>query len=78
MGESVVVAVSGVFARILEQPDERSLVERALTQFAGRPLAVRFVEASATGPQERHEQEPALDHAALMEELKRQFNATEE
>jgi len=74
----VTIAVSGVFARILDQPDERTLVERALSQFAGRHFAVRFVEASAAGPHEVAEPEPALDHEALMEELKRTFNATEE
>jgi DNA polymerase-3 subunit gamma/tau len=74
----VTIAVSGVFARILDQPDERTLVERALSQFAGRHFAVRFVEASSAGPHEVAEPEPTLDHEALMEELKRTFNATEE
>jgi DNA polymerase-3 subunit gamma/tau len=74
----VAVAVSGVFVRILEQPDERALVEDALSRFAGRDFSVRFVEQEGGGPSEVPEHEPALDHAALMEELKRTFNATEE
>jgi hypothetical protein len=75
---SVAVAVSGVFVRILDQPDERALVEGALSRFAGREFSVRFVETAGGGPAEVAEHEPALDHAALMEELKRTFNATEE
>ncbi len=75
---SVAVAVSGVFVRILDQPDERALVEGALSRFAGRDFSVRFVESAGGGPAEVADQEPALDHAALMEELKRTFNATEE
>lgn len=75
----VTVAVSGVFVRILEQPDERELVETALSRFAGRPFAVRFVETSGGGGSaETSDPEPTLDHQALMEELKRTFNATEE
>jgi DNA polymerase-3 subunit gamma/tau len=75
---SVAVAVSGVFVRILDQPDERALVEGALSRFAGRDFAVRFVETVGAGPAEVADPEPTLDHAALMEELKRTFNATEE
>ena len=75
---SVAVAVSGVFVRILDQPDERALVEGALSRFTGRDFAVRFVEAVGGGPEEITDPEPALDHAALMDELKRTFNATEE
>ncbi len=75
---TVAVAVSGVFVRILDQPDERALVEGALSRFAGRDFAVRFVETVGAGPAEVADPEPTLDHAALMEELKRTFNATEE
>jgi len=75
---SVAVAVSGVFVRILDQPDERALVEGALSRFAGRDFAVRFVETVGAGTAEVADPEPTLDHAALMEELKRTFNATEE
>ena len=75
---SVAVAVSGVFVRILDQPDERALVEGALSRFAGRDFTVRFVETVGGRPAEVSDPEPTLDHEALMEELKRTFNATEE
>ncbi len=74
----VAVAVNGVFMRLLDQPDERSLIEGALSTFAGRPFTLRFVEVSAPALAAMTEPQPTLDHAALMEELKRTFNATEE
>ena len=76
--DTVAVAVNGVFMRLLDQPDERVLIEGALSSFAGRTLTVRFVEVSPQVASAPVEQPPTLDHAALMEELKRTFNATEE
>jgi DNA polymerase-3 subunit gamma/tau len=75
---TVTVAVSGVFVRILEQPDERGLVEAALSRFAARDFALRFVESAPAAPAPMAGEEPLFDHAALMEEFKREFNATEE
>ena len=76
--EQVSIAVSGVFVRLLDQPDERALIEGALSRFTNRRFSVRFVEASPAVQTGIREPEPTLDHAALMEELKRTFNATEE
>jgi hypothetical protein len=75
--DHIAIAVSGVFMRLLDQPDERALIEGALSDFAGRSFSVRFVEISPT-THATPEPPPTLDHAALMEELKRTFNATEE
>jgi DNA polymerase III subunit gamma/tau len=76
--DHVSVSVSGVFMRLLDQPDERALIEGALSTFTNRPFSVRFVEASPSVQDTAREPEPTLDHAALMDELKRTFNATEE
>ena len=46
--DHVAIAVSGVFMRLLDQPDERALIEGALSDFAGRSFSVRFVEISPT------------------------------
>ena len=77
-GDQVAIAVNGVFMRLLDQPDERVLIESALSEFAGRAFSVRFVEVSPQVHAVTAEPQPTLDHAALMEELKRTFNATEE
>ncbi len=76
--DQVAIAVNGVFMRLLDQPDERVLIEGALSGFAGRVFSVRFVEVSPQVHAATVEPQPTLDHAALMEELKRTFNATEE
>ena len=76
--DQVAIAVNGVFMRLLDQPDERVLIESALSEFAGRAFSVRFVEVSPQVRTATAEPQPTLDHAALMEELKRTFNATEE
>ena len=76
--DQVSIAVSGVFVRLLDQPDERALIENALSRFTNRQFSVRFVEASPAVQSGPRDPEPTLDHAALMEELKRTFNATEE
>ncbi len=76
--DQVAIAVNGVFMRLLDQPDERALIEGALSEFAGRAFSVRFVEVSPQVHAATAEPQPTLDHAALMEELKRTFNATEE
>ena len=76
--DAVAIAVNSVFVRLLDQPDERTLIEGALSAFVGRSFAVRFVEMVTTAPVPTPEAHPSLDHAALMEELKRTFNATEE
>ncbi len=76
--ERVAIAVNGVFMRLLDQPDERALIEGALSSFAGRAFSVRFVEVPPQVGATTTEPQPTLDHAALMEELKRTFNATEE
>ena len=76
--DAVVIAVNSVFVRLLDQPDERTLIEGALSAFVGRPFGVHFVEMVTTAPVPTPEAHPSLDHAALMEELKRTFNATEE
>lgn len=76
--DRVAIAVNGVFMRLLDQPDERVLIEGALSNFAGRPFSLRFVEIAPTAQTATPEPQPTLDHAALMDELKRTFNATEE
>jgi DNA polymerase III subunit gamma/tau len=76
--DHIAIAVSGMFVRLLDQPDERALIESALSGFAGRPFSVRFVEIAPSTHAAPAEPAPTLDHAALMEELKRTFNATEE
>ncbi len=77
--EEVAIAVSGVFAPLLEKPNERAIIERVLEHSAGRRFGVRFVTASLGGPREVPlDSTPQHDQASLMEELKRQFNATEE
>ena len=76
--DQVAIAVNGVFMRLLDQPDERALIEGALSEFAGRAFSVCFVEVSPQVHAVTAEPQPTLDHAALMEELKRTFNATEE
>ncbi len=77
---AVTVAVSGVFIKMLEKPDERALVEQTLSTMGGRPFELHFTAAGAeSAPVARTEsREGGLDHESLMEELKRQFNATEE
>ena len=76
--DHIAIAVSGVFMRLLDQPDERALIEGALADFAGRAFSVRFVEISPTAHAGTPEPQPTLDHSALMDEFKRTFNATEE
>jgi DNA polymerase-3 subunit gamma/tau len=75
--EDISVSVSGVFAALLEKPNERAIVERALEHSTGRHFAVRFVPATA-GPSAAPTVAESHDEISLMEELKRQFNATEE
>ena len=75
-GSRVHVAVGLVAAKRLREPDERALIEGALTRFAGRPLTVELEEAEAPAAEPQAEDE--LDHDGLLEELKRQFNAVEE
>jgi DNA polymerase-3 subunit gamma/tau len=78
---SITVVVSGVFVKMLEKPDERMLVERTLTNLAGRPFAVNFTAVGADSPAAPRKEEAApqmFDHDTLIEEFKRRFNATEE
>ena len=78
---SITVVVSGVFVKMLEKPDERMLVERTLTNLAGRPFAVNFTAVGADSQAAPRKEEAApqmFDHDTLIEEFKRRFNATEE
>ncbi len=79
-GETVTVAVSNVFVKMLEKPDERAVVERTLADLSGRPFSLTFVAATARAPVQAApvDEQKTMDHAALTEELKRVFNATEE
>jgi DNA polymerase-3 subunit gamma/tau len=74
----ITVAVTGVFVDTLTQPDERKLVEGALSRFGGRDFTIAFVPLAHAAPVAASEPEPTLNADALMEELKRTFNATEE
>jgi len=78
---SITIVVSGVFVKMLEKPDERMLVERTLTNLAGRPFSVNFAAVGADSPAAPRKEESApqmFDHDTLIEEFKRRFNATEE
>ncbi len=80
-GDDVTVVVSNVFVKMLDKPDERAVIEGTLATLAGRTFRLAFV--AATTPRAPVEaapagEEKAMDHAALTEELKRMFNATEE
>ena len=79
-GDKVTVTVSSVFVKMLEKPDERSVVERTLAGLAGRSFSLTFTAAASAARAEPVVQEDSktMDQAELTEELKRMFNATEE
>lgn len=78
--DKVTVTVSSVFVKMLEKPDERSVVERTLAGLAGRSFSLTFTAAATAARAEPVVQEDSktMDQAELTEELKRMFNATEE